>query len=410
MRHIGPLIVLCSSPARRWGHRVRVSRKLVTGLERYARGYGGAVEAILPLGDDATSLDAIDVDLESAPFDIHTLPFDSRELRARCQRAGVVLGGPDHRLFDLPPMLEERGVPYVLCTEYTLRTRLEIVRAEVRNPLRAARRVAWEIGQELRTRRALRHAAAVQCNGVPTFDAYAHLAPEAILYFDNRVEASMVPSPRAVRARAEGGADGPIRLVYSGRLHPMKGVGALPDVAAGLVARGVAFELDVFGDGPLREPLAARIRKLGLERRVTLRGVADFESELVPWVRDHADLFVCCHPQGDPACTYVETLACGVPVVGYDNEALAGILRKAPRVGAVVPTGDVAAMAATIERYARDRALLVDQSIEALAFASRHLFEETFARRAEQLERLALEAERRAAFAASRYTLRVPAE
>lgn len=33
-----------------------------------------------------------------------------------------------------------------------------------------------------------------------------------------------------------------------------------------------------------------------------------------------------CHRQGDPSCTYLETYACGMPIVGYNNQAHQGIL------------------------------------------------------------------------------------
>jgi colanic acid/amylovoran biosynthesis glycosyltransferase len=391
---VGPLVILSPMPGRRAGRSIRLSRKFVTGLESYARAYPGEVQAILIPGEDVSSLDAIDVDLDSACFDVDALPFDGAELRRRLLAAGVVLGMPHHQLHDLPSRLRERGVPYVLCTEYTLRTRLEIVRAEVKNPLRAARRAIWELGQEARLLRAMRHVSALQCNGTPTYEAYRNFVDDSLLYFDNRVEASMIPSAEAVRRRVAGSGDRALRLVYSGRLHPMKGVDHLPEVAAALMRRDVPFELHVFGEGPLGSVLRERVRHLGLEDRVVFHGVVDFASQLVPFVREGADLFVCCHTQGDPSCTYVETLACGVPIVGYDNEAFGGILRDAGRVGVAAPKNDPEAVAKAIERYSRDRRMLLEHSLEALSFASKHLFEQTFGRRAEHLERLATAAPR----------------
>lgn len=402
MPALDPLIVLSPLSARRVGSRIRMSRKFASGMELYARLYPGPVEAILLNGDDLSSLDATEVDLDAAPFDADAIPFEGVELRRRLLRAGVVLGAPDYRLVDLPAYLRARGVPYVLCTEYTLRTRLQIVRAEAKDPLRAARRALWEAGQELRTIRNLRHVAAVQCNGTPTFEAYRSFVDDALLYFDGRAEASVMPSPDEVRARAGARADSSMTLVYSGRLHAMKGVRDLPEVASALARRHVDFELHVFGDGPLGPALRARVRELGLERKVIFRGVADFSRELVPWVRENADLFVCCHAQGDPSCTYLETFACGVPIVGYANEAFDGLLRKVPRGGLAVPVHDPEALAGAVESYCRNRAMLVEHSLEALAFASEHLFERTFARRVHQLERVAAGAEAARAHRTSR--------
>ena len=50
-------------------------------------------------------------------------------------------------------------------------------------------------------------------------------------------------------------------------------------------------------------------------RHATLRwGVVDFETELVPFTRQNADIFLGCHRQSDPSCTYLEAMGCGVAV------------------------------------------------------------------------------------------------
>ena len=45
---------------------------------------------------------------------------------------------------------------------------------------------------------------------------------------------------------------------------------------------------------------------------------AMFESELVPWMRQEADIFLSCHRQDDPSCAYLEAMGCGLPVLGYE--------------------------------------------------------------------------------------------
>ncbi|MBC7171628.1 MAG: glycosyltransferase [Polyangiaceae bacterium] len=197
-----------------------------------------------------------------------------------------------------------------------------------------------------------------------------------------------------MRSRVEAGYTRPIRLVFSGRFHPMKGVDHLPAVAEALERRGVPFELHLFGGGELDEVIRARVSERGLSSRVAFHGSVDFATELVPWLREHADLFVCCHRQGDPSCTYLETLACGVPIAGYANEAWRGMLREAPGIGVATPMNDVEALATAIARLAASPEALLEASINALGFAKKHLFESTFARRIAQLRRLAEEAER----------------
>jgi len=164
----------------------------------------------------------------------------------------------------------------------------------------------------------------------------------------------------------------------------MKGVMDLAPFAAALRKRGVNFTLDIYGDGPLRDSLAKQINDMGLSDLVHLRGVVDFETEWVPTLKEQADLFVCCHPQGDPSSTYPEVMACGVPIVGYDNEALKGII-EISEAGWATPMHNIDTLAATVARLATTRAELADAATNARSFAAKHAFEATMVRRTKHL-------------------------
>jgi glycosyltransferase involved in cell wall biosynthesis len=122
-----------------------------------------------------------------------------------------------------------------------------------------------------------------------------------------------------------------------------------------------------------------------------MRGVLDFANELLPFVKREVDVFVCCHRQGDPSCTYIETMSCGVPVVGYANEALAGLLQRVP-AGISVPMNDAVALADVIARLATQRDTLSEMSRQALEFAAENTFEETVRKRIAHLQELATQA------------------
>jgi glycosyltransferase involved in cell wall biosynthesis len=233
----------------------------------------------------------------------------------------------------------------------------------------------------------VRKVAGVQCNGLPTYRAYHRKARDALLFFDSRVSASMVVSVEQMRARlAMCRKRSCLRLAFSGRFAAMKGVHHLPEVAHWL-AQKTSFELHLCGGGALEPYVRERVRALGLEPHVRFHGVLDFETELMPFMREHIDLFVAPHPQGDPSCTYLETFACGVPVVGYDNEALRGL---ALHTGAAftTPLDDPRSVAERIVSLSQDHAALERASLAARSFAARHTFDRTFARRVEQLIRL----------------------
>jgi glycosyltransferase involved in cell wall biosynthesis len=179
----------------------------------------------------------------------------------------------------------------------------------------------------------------------------------------------------------------PLRLVFGGRLTAIKGVLELPKIARELRRLGVNFSMHIFGSGDLERQLQTDISGYGLQQEVHLGGVLDFQSGWIPFLKEKADVFVCCHPQGDPSSTYPEVMSCGVPIAGYDNEAFVGIIRRSG-CGWMSPMLDPVAMAEQIMRLDRDRAEIHESAYRARAFAAAHAFETTFAARIAHIKSL----------------------
>ncbi|MFN3493458.1 MAG: glycosyltransferase [Hydrogenophaga sp.] len=370
--------------------RVRMTEKFISGVTMTAARWPGPVAVLAPEDpfDASGNLDDVWVDPAELPFEVMVDSFDGERARAAISGAAVVLGGADHRLNHLPQLCRSLGIPYVFLTEYSLKTRWQIIDAERLNPLVAWRRKIWAWQQERANIAAAKTSAAVHCNGTPTYDAYRPLNPNTLLYFDSRVEPAMLPSSPRLAARIASGASAePIRLAFSGRLNAMKGADHLLLVADALRALGVDFTLDIYGDGPLVAAMKDTMAQKGLDAQVRLGGVLDFATELMPRIRDTVDLFVCCHRQGDPSCTYLETWACGVPIVGYANEAFEGLVRRCP-AGISVPMNDPGAMAAAVAALARDPHRLLELARHGLEFARQHTFEREFAARIDHMTSL----------------------
>lgn len=358
--------------------RLRLDVKFVEGMRLHQRFWDGPVSVVLrdvglpiPFGCDLAPAEL--------GFDVRVLaphePLDAGFLRsfdAICASADTVES----------LHLADGSLPVVFTVEYTLATRIRIVALDRgMNWPRKLWSMLWNLRMEPQRRRAFRRAAGLQVNGFPAHDAYRHLNVATHLYLDGRMSRAMMATAAELDARAARLRSGaPLRLAHSGRLETMKGAQDLLPVARALQQAGTAFTLDVFGAGSLADELAAQLASLG--GAVRLHGPVDFETELVPWMRTHADLFVSCHRQSDPSCTYLETMGCGVPVIGYAN-AMWSRLREVSDSGWVVPMGDRAAMAREIARLAGAREELVRHASSALAFARQHDSETEFARRME---------------------------
>ena len=396
MADVPRLVLLPAFAARRNGDRLILTRKFISGVCEYQKYWPGTVQVLIEAEDGHDdNLDHVSVRPEELPFELSIVRYDDPGIEQSLRGAAVALLAVHYRQLHLAEICARLGVPAVYGAEYSLKTRLQIIRSHVRNPLLRARRSLWEWNQERRIRRAIAMASGVQCNGTPTFDAYSVINRHAMLYFDTRVDASMLADLEALGRRfEERRAARRLRLAFSGRLIAMKGADHLVRVAEGLRRRGKPFELAICGAGDLEPSMRRDVAARGLGDQVRFMGNLDFVRELVPFVRDQVDVFVCCHRQGDPSCTYLETMACGVPIAGYANEAFAGVVQRSYS-GWQVPMDRPEALADCLARL--NDAEIERHSAQSLAFAREHTFEREFRHRVDHLVGLTAARSNRAA-------------
>lgn len=370
--------------------------KFVSGLKAYAKHWTGAVVVGLQRGSEFTA------DLDNRfwspgvlPFELHVVSFP--ELAARggpLLEGSVVLLTLNHTLYGLALRCREQGAILVANTELSLSSQFQIARATHGWGLQLIKAGVWLALNHRGAVKEIRLAKGLQCNGTPTFDAFARYNPSSLLYFDNRATSDLCANSADLEVRFEALSKRQrLRLLFSGRLHPIKGVHHLVPMARSLRALGIPFELWIAGDGPLRASLQAQVVEQGLDEQVRLLGTLDFERELMPMLRLEIDLFICPHLQGDPSCTYLETLCAGVPIVGYANEAWRGVHRLSS-AGRLCASAQPKAMATEVAALSNDFAALRQLAHHALSFGRQHVFGAEFDRRIAHLQRLCASAEK----------------
>lgn len=382
------LLICATAPVERRPGGLRLDAKFVQGMERHVAQWPGPVTCVLREPERPVPF-GVDCAPEDLGFDLVILPRDAPIASALTpQTALVAAAADDHHTLDLVAPAHEAGARLVYSLEYTLETRLRVVWLDQgRNLPRRLWSMLWNIRQERRRRVALRGADGLQCNGFPAFRTYKDLNRDTLLYLDNRMTAAMMATPAEMQARIarlESGA--PLRLIHSGRLEPMKGAQHLLPVMEALRARGVNATLDIYGTGSLERSIAARQDAFGGMLR--LHPPVDFATELVPINRQSADIFLSCHLQSDPFCSYLEALGCGLAVVGYDN----GMWRQlcaASQGGVVAPLGKPAELADAIARLDAGRTALIAHMQAGLEFARAHDFEGEFGARMAHLREVA---------------------
>lgn len=360
--------------------RLLLDDKFVSGMALHVAHWPGPVRAVLREVPGAGLPFASPVDPATLPFEVVLLAPGQPLEEGLGQPPGVVLLSADMvEQLPLAPAARARGLRVVCGIEYTLGTRLRAAWVEPGRSLpRRLSSMLWNLRQERHRRAALRRADAIQLNGFPAAQDYGRLGPPALRYLDNRMAAAMLATPAETEARrARHAAGAPLRLIHSGRLEPMKGAHLLVPLAQALRAAGVPFGLDIFGAGSLGSAIAEGIRAGDLAGQVRLHAPVPFETGLVPFSRRSADIFISCHVQSDPSCSYIEAMGCGLPVVGFANRMLAALLKDSGG-GWCVRMGDIPAMAALIGRLDRDRAAVMAAADAALDYARRHDFEAEF--------------------------------
>ena len=365
--------------------KVVLTAKFVDGIREYLRSWRGSITVVASESNKPSgNLDDREYDVKDLGFGLDITTVAPGNIPDSIRKASIVLATLDYRQDFLSEACHQLNVPLVFVAEYTLNTRLQAVDAKTWGIMRLRRHI-WEYQCEKAHIKAIKKAKGVQCNGFPTFDAYRGLNPNVIVYLDTRVRNDSIATDESVLKR---GKPAKIRLVFSGRLVVEKGSDHLVGVANELRKLGLDYQFTICGAGRAESKMKRDIEKLGLGGFMNFAGVLDFNSQLIPFVRDQTDLFVCCHVQGDPSCTYVETMSCGVPIAGYDNEAFKRLVEYS-QCGWTATMNRPELLAKVITNIVADRSELQRHSLLALQFARKHTFERTFEARVEHLTHLA---------------------
>jgi len=139
-------------------------------------------------------------------------------------------------------------------------------------------------------------------------------------------------------------------LLAVGRLSDQKGFDLLIDAFGQIAAQHADWHLAILGEGPLRTALLAKIRRAGLEDRITLAGRA---GNVGDWYQT-ADLYVMSSRFEGFGNTLAEALTYGVPAVSFDCDTGPRDIIRHQVDGLMVPNGDVAALAESLNQLMRD--------------------------------------------------------
>lgn len=182
----------------------------------------------------------------------------------------------------------------------------------------------------------------------------AGYARPRIAYVPNGVRVGRIATAAERNAARQGlaAAHLPLKLpadallaLYTGRLHPGKGLSHLVDAFALVAGRLPTAYLWIAGDGPLRRALLDQIAERHLTGRVVLTGQFDGVEELLT----AADAYVLPSAEEGMSVAVLEAMAAGLPVVVSDIPGNRALVQHEVQ-GLIAPVGDATSWAAAIER------------------------------------------------------------
>lgn len=386
------VLVPSTSPAKILDGVCRIDRKFHTGMLRYAEVSEWELVCVVRLlGEGEPLMDAVEVSVADLPYRVQTVACDRATNPEPGELAAVEsLVRSSQLVYGLGLRTEvfarKHRVPYIVITEYSLRTQLQMARLQVGRPLRKAARQVRTALRFTRTLRSLVGAEAVHCNGYPTFNESRPFNSNCLLYLDSRMSDDAVITEDLLSTRLSTLAEGRRpKLLFSGRYAPIKGSLDVVKVGVELQRIGFDFELHLYGKGELKTDMLQCVAQASAGNRIFIHDAIPY-PELVEITRGF-DVFVCCHLQGDPSCTYLESMGAGLPVVGYANEMWRATALES-QAGVVVPSGDTAACTRQVVQLLGDGPRLEQLSRQARSFALAHTFEREFDRRVEDMRRI----------------------
>lgn len=368
-----------------------VDRKFLLGMA-YTQAIGAPMTSVhARLLPDERIMDPVSVPVDSLPYRVVVVdtdavwnpePHELPRLRALIAEASLVC----HGFFNVGPLCAELGTPDVMVAEFDRRTAITAATVDAPNTVVKLVRGARALRNHMTLTASLRRAMAVHCNGYPIYDELASVNPRRLLYFDSRMSEDVVIYDERLERRLASRRSDRLRLIYSGRYEAMKGALDVVKVGLACLERSLDIELHLYGQGRQDEEMRALAAKG--QGRIHVHDAVPAPA-LVEVSRDF-DVFVCCHVQSDPSCTYLEAFGCGLPIVGYGNRMWHG-LRTASQVGFEAPLNDTAAMVTALQTYADNAELLARHSRAARRFALEHTFEKEFDKRNDDMRRLLAE-------------------
>jgi glycosyltransferase involved in cell wall biosynthesis len=229
------------------------------------------------------------------------------------------------------------------------------------DPLGAARELIRNMANycqlrlDRRVRRAARSAASVlAANGEVASSLRAVIGVDAVVQLETGVDGA---DPAVLARRKVRDDSQPLRILWSGRLQPWKGLPLLLRALAKLPAES-RYTLRILGQGPCQRRWQRLAARLGVGAHIEWAGWAEYPDQLAHY--QWADVFAFTSLRDTSGTGLLEALAAGAPIIGLNHQGAADVMSDCCAIAVSVSNAADAidGFRDAVARLAADRPLL----------------------------------------------------
>jgi colanic acid/amylovoran biosynthesis glycosyltransferase len=212
-------------------------------------------------------------------------------------------------------------------------------------------------------------------HGMDTFEAYSPYCKNPQLVHDIHMKSSDQIESDALFKKVQQSLEGPLRIIYAGRLHPDKGPSDWLKALHVASQLGADFEAIWYGDGPCLEEFKSLCVTYNLQQCVRMPGQVSDRTALLNALKT-AHIMVFCHLTPESPRCLIEALICGTPIVGYGSPYSKDLISC--HGGGVLVDWKPESLARAIKSIADNRTflqtLIKNAAKDGLSFNDEHVF------------------------------------
>ena len=363
--------------------RLLIKNSLIHELRRFQLHWPHHLRVILqPTKIHPTSSEEYcELEQSQLPFELLIIDYSSSEFRDYISKFSIVLLIDSKETVDIAKFCIKNHIPFFWISDHPFLVRLQLSALEEKNTFSFAVRFAKEASLEQKYRQIARKAIGIQCHGTPSYYHYHKINDNTITYYLNPEPEPQLISKAELTTRLNISKDtqNRLRMIIACDLYKKNGTQYILELARLLQNYKILYKICILGEGPEKGKIQTSLTDNHLGQDV------EFKSQIKTKDWYQFDLSICLQLQSEPNPNYIRALSCGIPLVGFANDAIVGLC-KGSQAGKIVPLWKIKSIAKAISEFDKNRELLIQASQNARELSRKYTLDKMLSKRIQHIQ------------------------